>query len=108
MVNLKRIGVFSLAKVLGVLYAALGLIFGLFFSLFGLAFGSMMSQYGESGGMFGAMFGVGAIIFLPIFYGVLGFIGGALTAWIYNMIAGATGGIEVEFENPAPPVPPQA
>ena len=107
MVTLKRIGVFSLAKVLAVLYAALGLIIGLFFSLFGLAFGSMMNQYGNGGGMYGALFGVGAIIFMPIFYGIIGFVGGALTAWIYNMIAGAAGGIELEFENPAQPVQPQ-
>ena len=108
MVQLKRVGVFSCAKVSGILYAALGLILGLLMSLFSLAVGSMMRQYGESGGIFGAIFGVGAIIFLPIFYGVLGFLVGALMAWIYNLIASAFGGIEMEFEDTRVAAAPQA
>ena len=44
-------------------------------------------------GWFGGLFGVGAVIFLPIFYGVLGAIGGALAALIYNIIAGMVGGL---------------
>jgi hypothetical protein len=44
------------------------------------------------------MFGVGAIIFLPLFYGVLGLIGGALGAALYNLFAGLFGGIELETQ----------
>jgi hypothetical protein len=42
------------------------------------------------------MFGVGAIIVLPILYGCGGFIGAAISAWLYNLIAGAVGGVEVD------------
>ena len=34
------------------------------------------------------------VIFLPIIYAVLGFIGGVIAAFIYNMVAKWTGGIE--------------
>jgi hypothetical protein len=108
MVQLKQIGVFSCAKVSGILYAAMGLIIGLFMTLFSLALGSLMESAGESGGIFGVFFGVGSIILLPIFYGVLGFIGGALMAWIYNLIAGQFGGIEMEFEDTRAAAPPRA
>ncbi|PYK63763.1 MAG: hypothetical protein DME50_16860 [Verrucomicrobia bacterium] len=42
------------------------------------------------------MFGFG--IFMPIIYGVMGFVFGVIMAAIYNLIAGWTGGIEVEVE----------
>jgi hypothetical protein len=37
-------------------------------------------------------------VFLPIFYGVLGAIGGALTAVMYNVVAGMVGGLSIETE----------
>ena len=46
-----------------------------------------------------ALLGMGAfgLIALPIFYGVGGFIGGAINALIYNIIAGLTGGIVLDL-----------
>jgi hypothetical protein len=41
---------------------------------------------------------VGAIIVLPIFYGVLGFIAFAIGAVLYNVLAGMVGGLRVEVE----------
>jgi hypothetical protein len=43
--------------------------------------------------------GAGAIVILPIFYGVMGFIMGALYAAVYNFIAGIVGGLELQFEH---------
>ena len=34
---------------------------------------------------------------MPVFYGAMGFVGGLITAGLYNVIAGFTGGIEFEF-----------
>jgi hypothetical protein len=34
------------------------------------------------------------LIFLPVIYAVLGFIGGVISAFVYNLIAKWTGGIE--------------
>jgi hypothetical protein len=52
----------------------------------------------EMPAFFGAMFGVGAIIILPIFYGVMGVITGALGAAFYNLIAGMVGGLRLETQ----------
>ena len=53
---------------------------------------------GDGDAVVGMIFGVGAIIFLPIFYGVLGFIGGAIMAIVYNVVAGFAGGLELALE----------
>jgi hypothetical protein len=42
--------------------------------------------------------GIGALIFLPIMYGIFGFIAGVIGAFLYNVIAGVVGGIEIETE----------
>ena len=102
---LRRIGVWSAARLYGGLCAVLGLLFGVIFALVALAGGmaGMASDGGAGGaglvsGPFGAIFGVGAIIALPLFYGVLGVIMGALTAVLYNLFAGLFGGIELETQ----------
>jgi hypothetical protein len=111
----RRLGPLSLARVTGLLYAGIGLIAGAVFSLFAL----ILSAIGQAGGTatelgpFGALFGIGAILFFPIFYGVLGFVGGLLVAALYNLVARTVGGLEIELvESPratgAPPVPPAA
>ncbi len=72
---LKSIGVLSCGKVLGILYALLGLLIRLpiaFFSLIGAVASADSVQSGSDGLMFGTLFGVGAVIFLPIFYGIIG------------------------------------
>ena len=45
--------------------------------------------------MFGPMLGVGAVIVLPIFYGCIGFVGGAIGAALYNVFAAMVGGVAV-------------
>ena len=95
----KRIGPLSLAKIGGIIYAVLGFIIGVFISLFALAglFGSVSFNNGM--GTFLRLFlGLGAIIFLPIFYGILGFVMGLLVAWLYNIFVGLVGGIELEVQ----------
>ena len=42
-------------------------------------------------------FGVAAILILPILYGLLGFLGGMLTAALYNLVSGLAGGLEVDI-----------
>ena len=46
----------------------------------------------------GPVFGVGAIVVLPIIYGVLGLIGGAIAAALYNLFSGMVGGIELDLQ----------
>ena len=89
MQKVKKIGVLSLAKILGLLYAIFGLIIGALFALFPLI--------GFSADETGAFFGTASIILFPILYGIMGFIGGLITAFFYNLIAGKIGGLEVEI-----------
>jgi hypothetical protein len=97
---IRRVGVFSLAKLMGVLYGGIGLVVGLLFAAFSLlGGGAMMASGQDSGGPGGAMMmgmGLGFAIAAPIFYGILGFLGGLLTGWLFNLAAGFVGGLEIE------------
>ena len=99
MTNVRSIGVFSAAKVNGLLYGILGLLIAPFVLL-----APFFAMLGADGGM---RTGFGGAIFvavlLPVFYGVIGFIFGAVLAFIYNAISHATGGLEIELES-LPPV----
>jgi hypothetical protein len=110
----KSVGVMSVAKVMGVLYAALGLLFVPFFLLAGLI-GSVAGQKSPMSGIAGLGFGVGMAIFMPFLYGALGFVFGALGAFLYNVVAKRAGGFELELAQmpagpyaPYPVVPPAA
>jgi hypothetical protein len=92
---LRKIGVFSLGKIYGVIGAVMDLIFGTIITIMSLALGSGM---GNHGGAVGLIFGVGSIIVLPIFYGIFGFIAGLIVALVFNVVSGVIGGLEVEVE----------
>ena len=95
-----RVNAFSVAKVAAVLYAGIGLLAGALFSLIGMA-GLGAALAGQEGaGFVSMMFGVGAIIIMPICYAIFGFIGSFIFASIFNLAAGMTGGIEVETRQP--------
>lgn len=95
----RKFGVLSVGKIMGVVYALLGLILGIFtalFSIMGSAIGMMNS---DSSALFGGLFvGVGSIIFLPLLYGIIGFIFGLISALLYNVVARFVGGIEIEVD----------
>src|SRR5262245_19232858 len=97
---IKRISPVSAAKISGVLYAGLGLLIGICFSVFSMLLGSMASSNSELSGtpFFGMIFGAGAIIIMPIFYGVIGAIRGLITALLYNLVAGMIGGLEIDVQ----------
>ena len=93
----KTVGVLSVGKVFGCLYALLGLIIGGLFSLLSLA---GFAAGGGDAGPAALLFGVGGIIIFPVFYGVVGFIAGIITAALYNVVASIVGGIEIELNRP--------
>jgi hypothetical protein len=97
--TVRRIGVLSAAKMLCALYAALGLVFGGIMSAVALLTG-LLGSGGERGmgAVGGLLFGAGAVVVLPIFYGLLGLVGGAIGAGLYNLAAGVIGGLELEVE----------
>jgi hypothetical protein len=100
---IRRIGVWSVARLYGAMSASAGLLLGCLFAIastLGGFAGAMRDSAGAGAGfgMLGMMFGVGAIVFLPLLYGVLGVVTGALAAALYNLFAGMFGGIELETE----------
>lgn len=97
MAVVRRIGVLSLAKITGMLYAILGLVIGACFSLVSMLGSAFAPKEAGFGGM-GMMLGVGAIVVLPIVYGLIGFISSLIGAAIYNMLASWVGGVEVDLQ----------
>ena len=89
--RIRNINPLQLGIVYAVLYGLIGVILGVIFALISMAAGAMMS----SGGM--PNFGWLSIIVFPILYGVIGFIAGLIVGFLYNLVAGWTGGIELTF-----------
>lgn len=95
---IQRVEPLSLGKMLGAIYGILGFIVGLFCALFSLAFAGAPKAAGSPlvPGWFAAMFGVGAVVILPIVYGLFGLVGGVLSAFLYNVVARKLGGVAIE------------
>ena len=93
--KLKRVGVFSSGLFMGAGGAAMGGLGGVLLflaSLAGIGAGAQNVNAGQAAIGAGVM-----VLLLPIIYGIFGFIAGAFYAFIYNLIAGMTGGLEMEF-----------
>ncbi len=94
---IKRVSPVSAGKVMGLLGLLLGLVIGAIVSLAALVIGSAAVAGDEPGGAFvGMLFGVGAIVILPLFYGCVMFVGGLIQAALYNVAARFTGGVQVD------------
>jgi hypothetical protein len=90
---IKRIGVLSVAKIYGVIMAVFGLIIGVIGGLYVMI---------DAAAARGIVAGLAAMILGPVFYGILGFVGGALGVLIYNAGASTIGGVELELESATP------
>jgi hypothetical protein len=105
----RSFGVLSVAKIMGLIYGCLGLIFAPFFLLMGL----LGSVVGQQKTPFAGVFGVVFAIFMPLLYGLMGFVTGAIGTLLYNLFARWVGGFELEMDvrpealtAPYPIVPP--
>ena len=110
--TIRRFNVFSVAKIQGFLGFVIGLLIGVIYGLIFMIFGAAISSLAPQGDS-QAMGGVGAIVIglvimiaVPIFYGILAFIGGAIGALVYNRAAGVVGGLKFELEGVAPAYAP--
>lgn len=89
---IRSLGVLSVGKVMGILYASIGLIVGGFISLVSIGGASIPGGPGIGSIVFGA----GAVVTFPILYGALGCIGGILLALLFNLASAVAGGIQVD------------
>jgi transmembrane protein DUF3566 len=92
---LRSVDVWSCARVTGVLYGCMGLL------LIPMALISIVASAASPQGY--STLGATALIllslFAPVIYGLLGFILGALSAWLYNVTAKYVGGIRLELRD---------
>lgn len=99
----KSIGVLSVAKIMGLIYGCLGLIFAPMFLVLGL----IGSIAGQAKSPFAGVFGIVFAVFVPVVYGLMGFVIGALGGLLYNLFAKLVGGIELDLaQHPAGPLAP--
>ena len=114
--TIRRFGVISVAKIYGLLLFIVGLIIGVIYGLIFILFGAAMTAIAPggrdaaAGGISTVVIGIIMMIAIPVMYGLLGFISGAIGALIYNAVAGIIGGIKFDLEGVhqeyAPPPPP--
>ena len=84
--RIRNVNPVQLAIVYAVLYALIGVLVGICFGIFSSTMGSLAP---------GANLGWLSIIIFPIMYAVIGFIAGIIGGFLYNLVAGWTGGIEL-------------
>lgn len=95
---LNRVGPLSAGKLMAVLYALFGLIIGALMTLMAvMGGGGSDPAAADAMGALGPMMGVGAIVILPILWGIFGFIGGLIGAFLYNIAAKIGGGVELDL-----------
>lgn len=92
MQELTRLDPMSVAKMYAAVSLALGLVIGVPWALFAGAMGFGLGAGSAEVGIMMLM-----AIGFPIAYAIAGFIGGALLAGVYNLLAGWIGGIEIEL-----------
>jgi len=105
--KLKRIAPLQAGKLLGAFYGIMSLIFVPFFMIF-MALGRFAAQAQGGANTPPALplvmgMGVIFILFVPVIYAAMGFVFGALAAFIYNLLAKWLGGFALEFEAETPP-----
>ena len=92
-VTLKRLDVMSVAKIYAVIMAVCGLIYGIILAVVGAMLGSLAGSAAMATG-----FGLISIIGTPIMFGIIGFVAGAVGAFLYNVVAKRVGGIKLEVD----------
>lgn len=100
MMRIRRIRIFSAAKMIGFLYAIMGLLTAtLSVSLLPLLLANVPQLPSELYGRPTTMVvGLGGLVILPLLYWIIGAVVGMLLALIYNIAAGWFGGLEIEYE----------
>lgn len=97
--EIQRVDIWSAARTMGALYAAFGVIAAVFFVPMMLLSAAVGLSGDEAGMALGAMGLIGSLAFavmMPVFYGLMGMLGGALMALIDNLVARTVGGLEIK------------
>ena len=100
MMRIKRIRIGPAAKVVGFIFALIGLIFGEVAAFLATRLQIDLSHLSDEimGIPLRAALGLASLFVIPLIYGLFGLLLGALLAIMYNLTAGWFGGIEIEYE----------
>ena len=97
--HLKRLGVWSVARIQALIMAVFGFLMGLYAALIAnLAPETIVGTTGLEARIPPGLLFVVLPLLMLVFYGVIGLVFGALGAWIYNVFAGWMGGIKLYLE----------
>jgi hypothetical protein len=104
MARLKKINVLSLAKLQAVILAIAGLIAGILYSFGGFIIDVLVSigwvspvTASTPGLSFGTVLAFGALIVMPVLAAIVGFLAGAIGAYLYNIFGRWFGGMDLDF-----------
>jgi hypothetical protein len=104
--KIKKIGLFSFAKFQSFIGGIIGLVCGVLYSFGGMlidllvSFDILSSEAMSSPGLsWGTLLAFGALIGMPILFGVVAFLFGLFGALFYNLFSKWFGGIEIEIED---------
>jgi hypothetical protein len=101
MYSIRSLDVSSCAKLMGAIYGCLAL---LVLPPLVLVSGFSFLLHESNPQPYWGLWLVLPVVLAPIVYGLIGFLMGALTAWVYNFAARRIGGIQLELR-PAVPSP---
>jgi uncharacterized BrkB/YihY/UPF0761 family membrane protein len=99
--EVKKIDIWSVVKISFILCGIFGLLAGILYALMLTMVGGIL---GQMGGEFGALrsltgaFSFIMVIFLALFYAVVGAVAAAVFGWLYNVLARGMGGIRLHLE----------
>ncbi|HUF04845.1 MAG TPA: hypothetical protein VMM38_11810 [Aridibacter sp.] len=100
--RIKKLGIWSVAKMYGIMALIIGLLIGIPYGLIVIILSLVGASFGGndalSVGGGGVVMGIILMIGIPVGYAVIGIIGGAAGALIYNLFAALAGRIEIEVE----------
>jgi hypothetical protein len=89
MTVIKSIDIISWAKIHALFGIVIGLIYGIILAILGTAVGLRHGLFGLEA------LGLVSIILFPIIFAIMGFICGAIMAFLYNVFADKIGGVAV-------------
>ncbi len=94
--ELKKISILGLAKILALFGIAYGLVSGILLS-FAYSKSEVLTAAGQQLPAMITGLGYWTILVMPILNGIVYFIAGIILAFLYNIFAGWIGGIKIEF-----------
>ncbi len=92
--RITSLGVLSCAKISAIIYGAISLIIMPFVLIAALFMSIMPRTENAPSGAFLVFFA----LIMPFFYAAIGFVFGALAAFVYNLAANWVGGIELDLQ----------